>query len=186
MAEITSTTKDFQLGTDGVTYFEVTTVTYDDESQDITKRPVGTAAALTADQADKIEGRVRSLASDTVRASRARTILNEINSDATEVAAATGQDPLKTIQNRYQAELLQNGWLINDGGGDLPIVFTVNAQGNLRYNVNGTGAKGATIYGAVIRLNNYPASPTDTEFFLAENGRRYYSLPNRNVIIKKP
>jgi len=42
------------------------------------------------------------------------------------------------------------------------------------------------MYGAVIRLNNYPAAPTDTDFFLSENGNRYFSLPNRNVKIKKP
>lgn len=186
MADIVSTTKDFQLGSDGVTYFEVTTVTYDDESQDITKRPIGDAASLTADQADKIEGRARSLAADTVRASRARQILNEINSDAAEVETITASDPLKVILNRHQSDLLQAGWTINEGAGFIPIVFSLNAQGNLRYNVNGTGNKTATTYGAIIRLNNYPAAPTDTEFFLNENGNRFYSLPNKNVVIKKP
>lgn len=186
MADIISTTKDFILGTDGVTYFEVTTVNYDDESQDITKRPVGDAASLTADQADKIQGRAASLAADTRRASRAKQILNEINADADDVNTITAQNPLAVILQRNESDLLTPGWEIDEGAGFVPIVFSINAQGNLRYNVNATGAKGATTYGAVIRLNNYPTAPTDTEFFLSENGKQYYSLPNRNVKIKKP
>lgn len=50
----------------------------------------------------------------------------------------------------------------------------------------GGAAKNAKMYGSMIRLMNYPASPTDTEFFLSENGLRYMSLPNKNVQIKKP
>lgn len=186
MADVLSTTKDFILGTDGVTYFEVITVNYDDESQDITKRPVGDAASLTADQADKIQGRVASLAADTVRASRARQILNEINADADDVNTITAQNPLSVILQRNTEDLLTDGWTIDEGAGFVPIVFSINAQGNLRYTVNGGQTKGATTYGAVIRLNNYPSAPTNTEFFLSENGRQYYSLPNRNVKIKKP
>lgn len=186
MPGVTSTTKDFVLGQDGVTYSEVTRTTYDDTSYTEISVPIGPAAALAADQAEKILGRMASLAVDSHRVSRTKQIITEVNDDAAEVLTKSGADPLKVIQDRYQAELLQPGWTINEGAGFIPIVFTVNAQGNLRYNVNGTGAKGAKIYGGVIRLNNYPASPTDTDFFLNENGNRYFSLPNRNVIIKKP
>jgi hypothetical protein len=52
--------------------------------------------------------------------------------------------------------------------------------------VNGGSTKNATTYGAVIRLKNYPSSPTDTDFYLAESGNRFFSLPNRAVVIKKP
>ena len=184
--DIISTTRNFILGADLVTYFEVTRVTYEDNSYTETAQMVGPAAALTSDQADKIEGTMRTLASDSYRVSRTKSILTEANDVDADIFAITAVSPLKVIQDRYQTELLKPGWTIDDGTGFVPIVFTVNAQGALRYNVNGTGAKGAKMYGAVIRLNNYPAAPTDTDFFLSENGSRYFSLPNRNVIIKKP
>ena len=186
MAEIVSTTRNFVLDNDGVTYFEVTRITYDDDSYTEAAIPIGPAAALTADQADKIESNARTLASDSLRVSRARQIISDINDTDANILAITAASPLKVIQDRYQSDLLQSGWTIDEGAGFIPIVFTVNAQGKLRYNVNGTGAKSAKMYGAVIRLVNYPASPTDTDFFLSENGNRYFSLPNRNVKIKKP
>ena len=184
--EIISTTRDFVLGADQITYFEVTRVTYEDNSYNETSALVGPAAALTSDQADKIEGNMRTLASDSYRVSRTRSILTEAKNVDADIFAITAVSPLKVIQDRYQAALLEPGWTIDDGTGFVPIVFNVTAQGVLRYNVNGTGAKGAKMYGAVIRLNNYPAAPTDTDFFLSENGNRYFSLPNRNVKIKKP
>lgn len=186
MADITSTVKTFVLGTDGVTYFEVITVTYDDEGQDVIKRPVGPAIQLTADQADKILQNFTSLANDAARVSRAKKIVLEANTTDDNIFAVTALRPLDVIQARFQAELLAAGWTIDNGAGALPIVFTVNAQGVLRYNVNATGAKNAKIYGDVIRLINYPSSPTDTEFFLNDKGNRYYSLPNRAVTIHKP
>lgn len=184
--EIISTTRDFVLGADQITYFEVTRVTYEDNSYTETSALVGPAAALTSDQADKIEGNMRTLASDSYRVSRTRSILTEAKNVDADIFAITAVSPLKVIQDRYQAALLEPGWTIDDGAGFVPIVFNVTAQGVLRYNVNGTGPKNATIYGPVLRLKNYPASPTDTDFFLSENGSRYFSLPNRNFIIKKP
>lgn len=184
--KIISTTRDFVLGADQITYFEVTRVTYEDNSYMETSALVGPATELTSDQADKIEGLMRTLASDSYRVSRTRSILTEANDVDADIFTITAVSPLKVIQDRYQTELLKPGWTIYDGTGFVPIVFNVTAQGVLRYNVNGTGPKNATIYGPVLRLKNYPASPTDTDFFLSENGSRYFSLPNRNFIIKKP
>lgn len=186
MAEITSIAREFVLKTDGVTYLEVVTVTYDDESQDITKRPVGTSAQLAADQADKIINRTREITAQAQRISLAKRDFSEIIATDASITTLTGVSPLKVIQDRHQAELLASGWTIDEGAGFVPVVFTVNAQGVLRYNVNGTGNKTARVFGDVIRLNNYPAAPTDTDFFLSETGGRYFSLPNRNVMIKKP
>lgn len=186
MAEVTSIAREFVLKTDGVTYLEVVTVTYDDESQDITKRPVGTAAQLAADQADKIVTRARDIAAQAQRISLAKRDFSEIIATDGSITTLTDASPLKVIQDRYQADLLKAGWTIDEGAGFVPLVFTVNAQGVLRYSVNGGATKIARVFGDAIRLNNYPAAPTDTDFYLSENGGRYFSLPNRNVILKKP
>lgn len=54
-AQAQTVTKSYVLGTDSTTYFEVTTVTNEDESATTTKVRIGPAASLASDQADKIE-----------------------------------------------------------------------------------------------------------------------------------
>lgn len=186
MADISNITRNFVLGADGVTYFEVTTIDFDNEEQTVFKKAIGAAAILENHYADNFEQIAATMANNAETISRARKTLNEINDDATQIQTITGVDPLATIQQRYETELLTAGWQIDEGSGFVPLTFTINGQGNLRYSVNGGSTKGATIYGGVILLKNYPARPTDTEFYLSGNGNRYYSLPNKNVQIKKP
>lgn len=186
MAEIISTTKTYVLGTDNTTFFEVLTVSYDDESQDITKRRIGPAAQLAGDKADKIEGDMITLSKASFYVSQTKAMINEIIASDASILTLSGASPLAVIQERYKAALLAPGWTIDEGAGFIPIVFTVTGQGVLKYSINGAATKNASIYGAVIRLKNYPASPTDTDFYLSENGSRFFSLPNRAVTIKKP
>lgn len=184
--EITSIVKTYSLGTDNLTYYETVTVNYDDESQDITKRRVGPAPELAADQADKIEATMRGQLQAAYVVTTTRRIITESNAIDSDITTLTGVSPYKKIQDRYQAELLQSGWTIDEGAGFVPPVFTINGQGVLRYSVNGSNTKPARVLGSIIRLNNYPSSPTDTDFYLSENGGRYFSLPNKAVQIKKP
>lgn len=187
MADISTKTTTYTLGTDNVTYFEVTVTTFDNGRKETIENPVGGASILTDLVCARIKNGANALATDARGISRAKYILNELKGDSDEIAAITGgQSPMDKIQSEYQDELLTNGWTIDEGAGFIPVVFSVSAQGQLRYNVNNTGNKNARMYGAVLRLNNYPAAPTDTDFFLTENGKRYFSLPNKNVIIKKP
>lgn len=187
MADISTRTTTYTLGTDNVTYFEVTVTTFDSGRKETVENPVGGSNILTELVCSRIKNTASALATDARGISRAKAILNELNGDSAEVATITGgQSPLEKIQAEYQAELLASGWTIDEGSGFVPIVFSVSAQGQLRYNVNGTGNKNARMYGAVLRLNNYPSAPNDTDFFLNESGKRYFSLPNKSVIIKKP
>lgn len=183
-----TTTKSYVLGTDGVTYFEVVTITQDDESATTTKTRVGPASALAADQADKIEAKARELAAQAFAVSRTNTRLTEISTADADITTLTTVSPLKLIQARYSAALLANGWTIDrgDGNGFVSIVFTVNGSNNLRYSIAGAATKAATIYGYIITLGGYPSAGTNTDFYLSENGSRYFSLPNRAAVIKKP
>lgn len=185
MAEITNITRTWTLGSDGVTYFETVTTDYDNEEQKVVKKLIGKAGKLAEYYADNFEQISQTMATNAAGIARPKRDLNELDGDAADILAITGVDPLLTIQARYEAELLAPGWTIDEGAGFIPIVFSKNAQGKLRYNVNGTGNKNATIYGKVIQLNNYPVSGP-TEFYLADNGRQYFSLPNKQYKIKKP
>ena len=186
MAEITNITKTYVLGTDGVTYFEVVTTDYDDESQTAVKTRVGPVAQLVGDQADKSQRAADELAQSSRVVSRAKTTITELNNVDASITTLTGQSPLKVIQDRNQNFLTASGWQIDEGAGFVSLVFTVNAQGALRYSVNGGTTKGATMYGSIIRLNNYPVTGTNTDFHKAEGGKRYNALPNKVFTIKAP
>jgi len=183
-----TTTKTYVLGTDNLTYFEVTTVTQDDESATTTKTRIGPVSALAADQADKIEERASMLAGAAYDVSRANLRLTELNTIDGDIFTLAGSSPLKTIQARYAAELLTSGWTIDkgDGNGFVSLVFTINGSNNLRYPINGAATKAATTYGSVLTLFGYPSTGSNTDFYLAENGKNYFSLPNRLSVIKKP
>ena len=183
-----TTTKTYVLGTDNVTYFEVTTVTQEDESATTTKVRVGPAASLAADQADKIEAKSRELANAAFAVSRSNARLAEINTVDADILALTTVRPLKTIQARYASSLTAPGWTIDKGAGAgfEALVFTINAQNNLRYSIAGSATKAAIIYGDVLTLSGYPSAGSNTDFYLAENGKNYFSLPNRSEVIKKP
>jgi len=187
-AQAQTITKTFVLSPNGVDYLEVTRETHDvtgsySESAVI----VGPLAAIAADQADKIEQRISNLANAAYVVSFAPKRINDEKAVAATILTQTGISPLTVIKDRYKAAFLTAGWSIDPGTGFVPIVFTENAQGAIRYSVDGAATKGADIYGqGLIRLNNYPANGTDTDFFRSEDGGQYFSLPNRAVKIKKP
>lgn len=183
-----TTTTDFQLGTDGVTYYQLVTVTQDDGSYVTTANIVGPASALAADQADKIEVKARELANAAFVVSKANLRLNEITTVDANITTLTTVSPLKTITARYASKLIASGWTIDQGlgAGFVSIVFTVNGQNNLRYSIAGAATKAATIYGDILSLSGYPATGTNTDFYLSESGRNYFSLPNRASVIRKP
>jgi hypothetical protein len=189
-AHAQTTTKSFVLSTDGVNYLEVTRTTADDGlSYSEYATLVGPASALAADQADKIEARMSNIAASAYVVSLTSRRLNEEAKVDSVINALTTLSPLKVIQDRYQAALTASGWTIDQGAGAgfVPLVFTVNGSGVLRYSVNGAATKQATIYGgSLIKLFNYPSSGTNTSFYLDESGKKYFSLPNRGSIIKKP
>lgn len=116
-AQAQTVTKSYVLGTDGTTYFEVTTTTQEDESATTTKVRIGPAASLASDQADKIESKSRDLAGNAFAVSRTNLRLNEIGAVDAEILALTTVSPLKSIQARYASSFTAPGWTIDKGSG---------------------------------------------------------------------
>ena len=182
-----TTTKQYILAADGINYLEVTTNTEDSGAYTATATLVGPADALAADYADKIEAQSNFIAGAGYAVSFAKRDLNDIATLSGELLTLTGTDPLLVVQSRYEAELLTPGWTIDTGTGELPLVFTVNASGTLRYSIDGAAASNAEVFSAgLIRLRKYPDADTNTEFYNDGGTARFFSLPNRNVIINRP
>lgn len=185
MPAILSTTTTYPLLPDGVTYLETVRTDYDDGSYQEAARVIGTADKLAEYKADKIRQEAASLAVDTWRVSRVKKILNEISAASDAILATAGVSPISLVEASVKPELLLDGWTIDDGTGPAPIVFSVNGQGVCKYSINGGASKNIIVFGNVLRLNNYSGS-INLDLFLDENGRRYYSLPDRAVMLKKP
>jgi len=181
-----STTKTYELGSDGVNFFELTTVTKDDESAVTTKVRVGPASELAADQSDKIEAVTKELSAQAFATLRTGTRIAEFNKIDTTITDISAVSPLRVILDRYRAELTKAGWTIDEGSGAgfVPIVFTVNAQNKLRFSINGAATKSATIYGDFIKLSSYPTTGKSEIFYLHPKGDRYFSL--NGLALKKP
>lgn len=186
MADISTIERTFVLGSDGVTYFEVTKVTYDDETYTETSKMIGPASVLANHYADDFIQQSATLANNAAPGAFARRGINEIKANDTDILAAAGVSPLTIVQQRYEAELLTPGWTINQGAGDVSLVFSVNGQGVLKYSIDGAPVQNADMYGHVIQLRNYPTNGVHTEFFEKQNGRRFFALPNQDYIIKRP
>jgi len=179
-----STTKTYELGSDGVNFFELTTVTKDDESAVTTKVRVGPASELAADQSDKIEAVTKELSAQAFATLRTGTRIAEFNKIDTTITDISAVSPLRVILDRYRTELTKAGWTIDEGSGFVPIVFTVNAQNKLRFSINGAATKSATIYGDFIKLSSYPTTGKSEIFYLHPKGDRYFSL--NGLALKKP
>ena len=185
MPAIVSTTTTYILSADGVTYLEKVRTDYDDSSYNEAAKAIGPADALAEYKADKIRLEAQSLAADTYRVSRARRILNEMIHASDAITTVAGVSPLKTVEAAIKPDLLAAGWTIDDGTGAVPIVFSENAQKVCKYSVNGAATKNIVVFGSVFRLKNYSGT-TDLDLFQDENGKRFYSLPDRQVILKRP
>lgn len=68
--------------------------------------------------------------------------------------ASIGRDVLDTLAKRHAAPLLTAGWIIQ-GTAAADISFSINANGQLRYQVTGFQARNAFIFANTMRLNNY-------------------------------
>lgn len=124
-------------------------------------------------------GQMSALARDAARFDRNITAMNRQNTD---VLAFIGRDVLDTITARFAGPLLQSGWTIKDTAATLDVSFSVNGQGQLRYQIQGFPTRNALLIGSsVLRLNNYQTTGQSLDFFLAQGGN-WFTLENKTKL----
>lgn len=94
------------------------------------------------------------------------------------VLAQTGQDVTDTITQMYSAPLLQSGWTISDDTSSLDITFSVNGQGQLRYEIAGHPVRNAFLFGRAMRLINYRSTGASVDLYSAPGGN-WFSIDDR-------
>lgn len=168
----------------GTDFFEVITLLYADGSEQTTKTLIGDTAALVSAAKNRMTSKAASMAVDVRYVSTFRKQLTGLVRESNAVLALTGIDPQKQVQDEHVAPFLLDGWTVKRDATTDPVVFTVNAQGNLRYSVGGAATKAGQLFGNAMRLKNYPSNGTDTDVYRLQNG--VWVNADRTVILRPP
>jgi len=103
------------------------------------------------------------------------------------IVTAVGKSPLDSLTKQAIPHLVDNGanWTLVTPTANVAIVFSVNANGALRYSADGAQARNVTAFGQyVLRLTAYPATGQFLDLFWDE-GRRRYASQDGKIIIRK-
>lgn len=108
------------------------------------------------------------------------TVLKKEND---KVLLATGKDALDTITARLSASFLSGQWTIRDTSVK-DIAFSVNGNGQFRYQITGQLTRNADLYGDAITLNNYLS--TGKDLFLFKTRSNNYRNREGTIILRMP
>ncbi|MCB0541911.1 MAG: hypothetical protein KDC70_00250 [Saprospiraceae bacterium] len=151
-------TKDttYQTSENGKFYF-VREIEYSNGESSVNKALIGDTMTVYNNAFDRFRNEGVRMANDAREASRFDTYITRMLQEGNFLFASTGRDVLDSLAATYAGPLLITGWTIDDGGpsGALDIAFTINANGQLRYQIAGFSARNAFIFSNTMRLQNY-------------------------------
>jgi hypothetical protein len=160
-------------------------IEYEDGSSVTTTQPAFTADELLLKKKSEIEQLTSAMAKDVAYVSFFRRNLTEIKRQSDAMKVLTGKSPLDTIQANSVAIYTVSGWtIVESGAAARDVVFTVTAQGVMRYKIGSDAAKPVWFYGSAIRLKNHIGTGIDTDLFRLENGN--FVDATRSNILRRP
>lgn len=167
-------------------FFRVTRRDHENGEYDERSERLGNALQVQQNYADVLRQQAQSMAGSIEAVSKYKRVIGDMKSTDADIEIKAGVRPSALIVTELKSDFETAGWTIreSEGGPFVPIVFNVNAQNVLRYTVNGGQTKTADLFGAVMRLRNYPASPNDMDMYRFTNGN--YSNADRSVVIRRP
>lgn len=165
-------------------FFSVRRVVYLNGEETFTKTIIGDTSSLVENQINRIIRQAESMAIDAATVSNFRRRLADLKRESNVILAASGVSPLDTVQARSVSKFLAPGWTIRESGAITGITFNVNAQGRLRYTVQGQSARNADLFGDVLILNAYPAAGSQVELY--KNSEGNYMAVDRSVVVREP
>lgn len=146
------------------------------------KRLLGDTAQVLSRNITRIEQQAELLANDARVVMEFPAKIKELIRGDAAIAALLGQSPIDSLRRKYAASLVDSSWTIRSGGQARDIVFSVNAQGVLRYKIDTLQTRTAVILGGVLRLNNYQGSTDDVPLYKIRNG--FYSSIDKGIVLK--
>ncbi len=165
------TTKDsaWQVAFDGA-FYEVRLLEYSNGESSLTRSLVGDTAWVFSAYLAEFEATGNWMAN---AANEARTNDKEIRTILQRrdtILAKFGRDITDTLTAKYAGPLLASGWVVYEDTAALDVVFTVNAQGQLRYQITGYPVRNAFVISRTLRLQNYKATGRPLDIYAAPGG----------------
>jgi len=172
----------YTVNTGGV-FFEVHDVTYSTGEQSTTKTLIGDTATYFNANFNRFQDEARWMSVTARAAFNMGKRLNDLKKENDKILSATGRDILDTIAARNAIQFTASGWTIRDTSNK-NISFSINANGQLRYQIQGQASRNAFLFGDAITLNNYMGTGKDLHVFKTESGN--YRNREGTIIVRQP
>ena len=118
------------------------------------------------------------MANDAVGVSQFDKNISEMNNRNTDVFLITGRDIFDTLTATYALPLLIQGWTITVDTAQVDVEFSVNANGQLRYQITGFPTRNAIVISNTMRLRNFAATGKPLDIYKRPGGN-WFSIDNR-------
>lgn len=168
---VTVVTKDttWQVSANGA-FYEVRLVEYNNGESSLNRRLIGDTASVFRGYLTEFETAGNRMANVANEARTNDKEIRQILQRRDSILVKFGRDITDTMTAKYGGALLASGWVVYEDTTALDVVFTVNAQGQLRYQITGYPVRNAFIISRSMRLQNYKATGRPLDIYAAPGG----------------
>ena len=168
---VTVVTKDstWQVAANGA-FYEVRLVEYSTGESSMNRRLIGDTASVFRGYLAEFEAAGNRMANVANEARTNDKEIREILQRRDSILAKFNRDITDTMTAKYGGPLLTSGWVVYEDTAALDVVFTVNAQGQLRYQITGYPVRNAFVISRTLRLQNYKATGRPLGIYAAPGG----------------
>ena len=164
-------TKDttWQVADNGA-FYEVRLVEYSNGESNLNRRLIGDTASVFRAYMSEFEAAGNRMANVANEARTNDKEIREILQRRDSILAKFNRDITDTMTAKYGGPLLTSGWVVYEDTAALDVAFSVNAQGQLRYQITGYPARNAFIIARTMRLQNYKDTGRSLGIYAAPGG----------------
>lgn len=165
------TTKDstWQIAANGA-FYEVRLVEYSNGESSLNRSLIGDTASVFRGYLAEFEAAGNRMANAAHEARTNDKEIREILQRRDSILAKFGRDATDTLAAKYAGPLLASGWVVYEDTAATDVAFSVNAQGQLRYQITGYPVRNAFVISRTLRLQNYKATGRPLDIYAAPGG----------------
>ncbi len=158
---------------EGGVFFETTLIEWANGEFSLNKQILGDTGTLFRNEFARFEIETGRMANIALEAKDFGREVRELLKKRDSVIAFLGVDITDTMAARYGAPLLATGWKLHEADTTLDVLFSVNAQGQLRYQIAGYPVRNAFHLGRALRLQNFKDIGGGLDVFIAPGGNLF-------------
>lgn len=151
-------------------FYEVRRVEYSSGEYSISRALIGDTATVFTAYLTQFEIAGNRMANAAMEARGNDKEIKGILQRRDSILAKLGRDITDTLAAKYAGPLLPIGWVVHEDTTALDVIFTINNQGQLRYQITGFPARNAFVFARTLRLQNYKATGRPLDIYAAPGG----------------